>query len=70
MYANLMAPPEGIGFSDVVNFVGVAAENGISVECTAISGIKGVRTKQVEKVAMSCGASAFRLREWVPAEEE
>ena len=32
----------------------VAAEHGMSVECTAVDGIKGVKVKQVEKVAHGC----------------
>ena len=57
----------------VVNFVGVAAENGLSVECTAVSGVpKQPKStpKKVERVAMGCGATAFRLRQWVPAAAE
>ena len=72
-YAKMMSPPDGVGFQDVVNFVGVAAENGLSVECTAVSGVpKQPKStpKKVEKVAMGCGATAFRLREWVPAAAE
>ena len=72
-YAKMMSPPDGVGFQDVVNFVGVAAENGLSVECTAVSGVpKQPKStpKKVEKVAMGCGATAFRLREWVPAAGE
>jgi hypothetical protein len=61
-----MQPPGDLGFQDVCNFVMVAAESGMSVECTAIDGIKGVKVKQVQKVAHGCGASEFRVRRWVP----
>ena len=61
-----MQPPSGLGFQNVCNFVMVAAESGMSVECTAVEGIQGVKVKQVQKVAHGCGATEFRLRKWVP----
>jgi hypothetical protein len=41
----------------------------MSVECTAVAGLKGVKVKQVEKVAHACGAKDFRTRQWVDSTE-
>lgn len=67
-YTKVMQPPSDLGFQDVCNFVMVAAESGMTVECTAIEGMKEVKVKQVQRVAHGCGATDFRVRKWIPEE--
>jgi hypothetical protein len=66
-YSKLMAPPTGVGFGDVCNFISVAAEHGVSVECTAVAA-PGVKTQQVQKLALSLGATEFRTLDYSHAE--
>ena len=63
-YAELLRPRGGQGLNDVCNFVAQLAEAGVHVECTAVAR-PDVNVAEVEALARSLGARAFRTRSWV-----
>ena len=57
--------PQGKGFSDVCSFICMLAEAGVSVECTAVER-EGVNITATRALAMSLGATSFRVRSYHP----
>lgn len=62
-YTRLMAPTDGRGLGDALQFVERCSSNGIEVEVTC-SKAPGVDLGAVREVAMACGAVKFREREY------
>jgi TatD family-associated radical SAM protein len=63
-YAEIMKPQEG-GFDDVCAFISACAEEGLSVDCTAVER-PGLDLESTRKLAHSLGASSFTTSTWFP----
>lgn len=64
-YNELMQPREGLNFNTVCSFIAIAAEEGCTVECTAVER-PDVDVKAVRELALSLGAVEFRTRSFHP----
>jgi TatD family-associated radical SAM protein len=65
VYNDLVGPTQGRAFTDVLNFITIAAENGLTVTCTAVEK-PGINIGNVRSLALSLGAMNFSTYKYQP----